>query len=252
MTLQVQGLWVSVRRTPVVQDVSLALGSGEAVGLVGRSGAGKTLTALAILGLLPPAATVTAGSVRIRDAELLGMTERQLADVRGRRVSMVFQDPYSSLNPSIRVGDQVAEVFERHLGSDRSEARRRALEILDLVGIPAARYSDYPHTFSGGMRQRVMIAMALGCGPDVLIADEPTTALDVLVQKEILRLLVAVQDEFGMGMLLVSHDLAVVAETCHRVAVMHDGRIVEQGPVGAVFAGQAHPHTAELLASSDA
>jgi ABC-type dipeptide/oligopeptide/nickel transport system ATPase component len=160
---------------------------------------------------------------------------------------MIFQDPVAGLNPTITVGEQIAEVFRRHEGVDRPEARRRAAEMLDLVGIAANRYDDSPRTFSGGMCQRVMIAMAVACHPAVLIADEPTTALDVVVQREIRTLLTGLQDELGMAMLLVSHDLAVIAETCHRVAVMRHGRIVESGPVDDVFRAPSHPYTAELL-----
>ena len=228
-----------------MQDVSIELAPGEALGLVGESGAGKTMTALAILGLLPRNAKVTAGSISLGETELLGMTERQLADVRGRSLSMIFQDPVAGLNPTITVGEQIAEVFRRH--QDGPDVRRRAVEMLDMVGIAANRYDDYPRTFSGGMCQRVMIAMAVACRPAVLIADEPTTALDVVVQREILTLLIGLQEELGMAMLLVSHDLAVIAETCHRVAVMRHGRIVEDGPVDDVFRAPSHPYTAELL-----
>jgi ABC-type dipeptide/oligopeptide/nickel transport system ATPase component len=247
MSLRVRGLSVALQKTLVVQDVSIELAPGEALGLVGESGAGKTMTALAILGLLPRNAAVTAGSVRLGETELLGMSERRLADVRGRSLSMIFQDPVAGLNPTITVGEQIAEVFRRHEGVDRPEARRRAAEMLDLVGIAANRYDDYPRTFSGGMCQRVMIAMAVACHPAVLIADEPTTALDVVVQREIRTLLIGLQEELGMAMLLVSHDLAVIAETCHRVAVMRHGRIVESGPVDDVFRAPSHPYTAELL-----
>jgi ABC-type dipeptide/oligopeptide/nickel transport system ATPase component len=247
MSLRVSSLWVTLGETPVVRDVSIDLAAGQALGLVGESGAGKTMTALAILGLLPRNAAVTAGSVRVGETELLGMSDRRLADVRGRRLSMIFQDPVAGLNPTITVGEQIAEVFRRHQGANRPDARRHAVEMLDMVGIAANRYDDYPRTFSGGMCQRVMIATALACRPDVLIADEPTTALDVVVQREILTLLISLQEELGMAMLLVSHDLAVIAETCHRVAVMRHGRIVETGPVDDVYRAPSHPYTAELL-----
>ncbi|MEV4065928.1 ABC transporter ATP-binding protein [Nonomuraea dietziae] len=256
MTLEVAGLSICAkaggRLVPLVQDVSFTLGPGEAFGLVGESGSGKSMTALALLGLLPSGVRVTAGSVRLGGTELVGATDRTLADLRGRRIAMVFQDPMASLNPALPVGAQVAEVLRRHLGLGRAQAARRAVELLDTVGIDDARRRarEYPHTFSGGMRQRVMIAMALACEPDVLIADEPTTALDVTIQAQILDLLVGMQDELGMAVLLVTHDLGVVAGTCHRLAVMYAGRLVEEGPVGEVFDRPLHPYTAALLAAA--
>ncbi|GAA2848522.1 ABC transporter ATP-binding protein [Streptosporangium fragile] len=254
--LEVEGLSIAARsggRTiPLVHDVSFRLDAGEAVGLVGESGSGKSMTALALLGLLPRGVAVTAGSVRLGGVDLVGADRRTLADIRGRRIAMVFQDPMASLNPAIPVGEQVAEVLRRHLGLARKPAARRAIELLGAVGIrePHRRTGEYPHTFSGGMRQRAMIAMALACEPAVLIADEPTTALDVTVQARILELLVRMQDELGMAMLLVTHDLGVVAGTCHRLAVMYAGRLIEEGEVGEVFDAPYHPYTAALLAAA--
>ncbi|GAA5068042.1 oligopeptide/dipeptide ABC transporter ATP-binding protein [Thermocatellispora tengchongensis] len=257
MSLDVRGLSIAARaaggRTvPLVTDVSFRIAPGEAFGLVGESGSGKSMTALAALGLLRRGVAVTAGSVRLGGTELAGPGRAMPAGVRGRRIAMVFQDPMAGLNPAMRVGEQIAEVLRHHLRMGRAAAARRAADLLGEVGIeaPARRARDYPHTFSGGMRQRVMIAMALACEPAVLIADEPTTALDVTVQAQILDLLVRMQDERGMALLLVTHDLGVVAGTCHRLAVMYAGRLVEEGPVGEVFDAPRHPYTAALLAAA--
>nr|WP_220448206.1 ABC transporter ATP-binding protein [Nonomuraea diastatica] len=214
--LEVVGLSVAAGPVPLVHDVSFRLRAGEALALVGESGSGKSMTALALLGLLPRGVAVTRGSVRLLEPgdpsplDLVTAGGRTLADVRGRRVAMVFQDPMASLNPSITVGEQIAEVLRRHLGMGRAPAARQAVDLLGAVGIkePGRRAGDHPHTFSGGMRQRAVIAMALACEPAVLIADEPTTALDVTIQAQILDLLVRMQDELGMAMLLVTHDLA--------------------------------------------
>ncbi|MFI6904444.1 ABC transporter ATP-binding protein [Nonomuraea sp. NPDC050394] len=254
--LEVEGLSIAARpgggSVPLVREVSFRLEAGEAAGLVGESGSGKSMTALALLGLLPRGVTVTAGSVRLDGTDLLAADPRTLAGIRGRRIAMVFQDPMASLNPAIPVGEQVAEVLRRHLGLARKPAARRAVELLGAVGIkePGRRAAEYPHTFSGGMRQRVMIAMAVACEPAVLIADEPTTALDVTVQARILDLLVRMQEELGMALLLVTHDLGVVAGTCHRLAVMYAGCLVEEGEVGEVFDAPRHPYTAALLAAA--
>ncbi|TDD04984.1 ABC transporter ATP-binding protein [Nonomuraea deserti] len=256
--LEVDGLSIAAGPVPLVHDVSFRLRAGEALALVGESGSGKSMTALALLGLLPRGVAVTAGSVRLLEPgdpsplDLVTAGSRTLADVRGRRVAMVFQDPMASLNPSITVGEQIAEVLRRHLGMGRAPAARQAVDLLGAVGIkePGRRAGDHPHTFSGGMRQRAVIAMALACEPAVLIADEPTTALDVTIQAQILDLLVRMQDELGMAMLLVTHDLGVVAGTCHRLAVMYAGRLVEAGAVGEVFDDPAHPYTSALLAAA--
>ena len=238
-------------RVTAVRGVSLDVGQGEVLGVVGESGSGKTVTMLATLGLLPPNAAVT-GSVTFRGTELLGMPGPELRRIRGARIAMVFQDPVTSLNPVYTIGHQIAEAIRvHHREVGRREARRRAVELLDRVGIPRAdrRVDDYPHQFSGGMCQRAMIAMAISNGPDLLIADEPTTALDVTIQAQILDLLRALQAETGMGIVLVSHDLGVVAGLADRVVVMYAGQVVERGPVEDVFYDSRHPYTRGLLAA---
>jgi peptide/nickel transport system ATP-binding protein len=236
---------------PALRGVDLDIEPGECVGLVGESGCGKSLTALAALGLLPPSATVTAGTVRFGGRDLLGLPRRELDQIRGRRIAMIFQEPMTALNPVLRVGEQIGAPLRKHLGLSRQAARGRAVELLALVGIPspATRVDAYPHQLSGGMRQRVMIAMALACGPDVLIADEPTTALDGTIQAQILDLLRKLQSELGMAILLITHDLGVVAETCDEVVVMYAGRVVERAPTEALFAAPRHHYTAGLLRS---
>jgi peptide/nickel transport system ATP-binding protein len=235
---------------PILSDVSLAVDRGESVGLVGESGCGKSMTALAIMGLLPEAA-LARGAIRLDGADLLTMPETELCRVRGRRVAMVFQEPMTALNPVLPVGDQVAEGMRLHLGLSAAEAATRAARLLDRVGLPQARFplSLYPHQLSGGQRQRVVIATALACGPELLIADEPTTALDVTIQAQILDLIVEVTAEEGMALLMISHDLGVIAETTDRMAVMYAGRIVEAGPTAAVFGHMAHPYTSGLFAA---
>ena len=231
-----------------LRGIALDVGAGEALGLVGESGCGKSVTWLAALGLLPAKAVVT-GSVRLDGQELLGAPAPMLERVRGGRVAMIFQDPASSLNPVLRVGRQITEALALHRGLRGAAARAEALRLLDQVGIPdaARRLDAYPHEFSGGQSQRVMIAMALAGQPDLLVADEPTTALDVTIQAQILELLAALRRETGMALVLISHDLGVVAETCDRVAVMYAGRIVEEAPVQALFANPAHPYTQGLI-----
>ncbi|MGH9190723.1 MAG: ABC transporter ATP-binding protein [Acidimicrobiales bacterium] len=236
---------------PAVRGVSLDVGEGEVLGVVGESGSGKSVTMLATLGLLPANAKV-AGSVRYRDRELLGMPGAELRKLRGARIAMVFQDPVTSLNPVFTIGHQIAEAIRvHHREVGRKEAKRRAVELLERVGIPQAdrRVDDYPHQFSGGMCQRAMIAMAISNGPDLLIADEPTTALDVTIQAQILDVLRAIQAETGMGIVLISHDLGVVAGLVDRVAVMYAGRVVEKGSVEDVYYRCRHPYTRGLLAS---
>lgn len=236
----------------VVDGVSFDLHRGEILGLVGESGSGKTMTSLAVMGVLPGASRIKPGaSVKLHGDELVGRPQRYLESVRGREIAMVFQDAIRSLNPSFTIGDQIAETARAHLGLSRSAAWQRAVEMLDRVGIrePQRRAGQYPFEFSGGMAQRAMIAMALVCSPKVLIADEPTTALDVTVQSQILALLQDVQREMGLGILLVTHDLGVVAEMCNRVAVMYGGQIVEASDVGSVFAAPMHPYTEGLLLS---
>jgi oligopeptide/dipeptide ABC transporter ATP-binding protein len=234
-----------------VDAVSFAVGHGETVGIVGESGSGKSMTALAIMGLLPPSATVT-GSIRLLGRELVGMSDRDMRTVRGDRVAMVFQDALAALNPVMTVGDQLVEAMRVH-GSELTGAqqRERAIELLDLVGIPSPRrrVDQYPHQFSGGMRQRVMIAMSITNDPLVLIADEPTTALDVTVQAQILDVLRNVQERTGTSVVLITHDLGVVAGIADRVLVMYAGNVVEDGPADDVFHATAHPYTAGLLAS---
>jgi oligopeptide/dipeptide ABC transporter ATP-binding protein len=251
--LTVTDLTVSVRDTTLVDGVDLTIGRGERVGLIGESGSCKSLTALAVMGLLPEDVRMT-GSVRLAgvDHDLVGATERQMSRVRGRDVAMVFQEPMTALNPTMRVGDQVAEAMLIHATRpDRRSARAAAVELLDQVGLPdpgdAAR--AYPHQLSGGQRQRVMIAMAFSCRPQLVIADEPTTALDVTVQRQILQLMAQLRHELGTAILLITHDLGVVAQTCDRVAVMYAGKVVETAPVAALFARPRHPYTRALLAS---
>jgi oligopeptide/dipeptide ABC transporter ATP-binding protein len=234
-----------------VDGVSFDLDRGEVLGIVGESGCGKSVTSLSILGLIPspPGRIVEGSSVRLRDRELVGLSARELRRIRGADIAMIFQEPMTSLNPVFTVGEQVAEPLRLHLDLSRRAARDRAVELLDLVGIaaPARRATEYPHQLSGGMRQRVMIAMALACEPDVLIADEPTTALDVTIQAQILELIGSLRERLGMAVVLITHDLGVVAETCDRVLVMYAGRIVEQAPVGDLFEAPGHPYTEGLL-----
>ena len=234
----------------VVDALSISLTQGETLSLVGESGCGKSLTALAIMGLLPPGAR-TAGRVCLEGEDLLAADERRLADLRGNRLAMIFQEPMTSLNPAFRIGDQIAESIVRHRGLSRSDARGRSLDMLRAVRIPAPekRLDAYPHQLSGGMRQRVMIAMALVNAPRILIADEPTTALDVTIQAQILALVRELQRDAGMAMILVTHDLGVVAETADRVAVMYAGRIVETAAASDLFADPQHPYTLGLIGS---
>ncbi|MEU5384965.1 dipeptide ABC transporter ATP-binding protein, partial [Kitasatospora cineracea] len=246
--LAVRDLTVDFGGHPAVRGVDLELHRGETLGLVGESGSGKSVTALAVLGLLPATAR-TGGSVRLDGRELLGLPARQLAAVRGRRIAMVFQDPLSAFTPVYRIGDQLAEAVRVHQDLGRAAARKRAADLLDLVGIPdPARALDaFPHEFSGGMRQRAMIAMAVANDPDVLLADEPTTALDVTIQAQVLEVLRTAQRETGAALVLVSHDLGVIAGSADRVAVMYAGRIVETAPVDDLFAAPRHPYTLGLI-----
>jgi peptide/nickel transport system ATP-binding protein len=231
-----------------VDRMSLALDPREVLGIVGESGCGKSVTALSILGLLPKTATVT-GSVKFEGSELLGASGSQLRKIRGRKISFVFQEPMTSLNPVLRIGRQVEEVVREHLDLSRSAARQRAIELLDLVHIPdpARRVEEYPHQLSGGMRQRVMIAMALACDPKILIADEPTTALDVTIQAGILDLLRELRERLGTAIILITHNLGVVADLADRVVVMYAGRKAEEAPVRELFGHPQHPYTIGLL-----
>lgn len=237
-------------RVPVVQDVSFTLYAGETLGLVGESGSGKTVTSLSLMRLIPsPPGRITKGSITVDGMDMLSLGNQELSRVRGEVISMVFQEPMTSLNPVFKIGDQLAEVYRVHRGCSRKEAWARAVEMLDNVQIPAARKRAhaYPHELSGGMRQRVMIAMALICNPQILVADEPTTALDVTIQAQILELIADLQRELGMAMILVTHDLAVVAEICERVVVMYSGQVVEESPIAEIFERPRHPYTAALM-----
>ena len=246
--VSIRGLTVGFGGSLALRGIDLDIGPGEALGLVGESGCGKSVTWLAALGLLPARARVS-GSVRLGGAEILGAAPAVLDRVRGGRVAMIFQDPASSLNPVHRIGRQIAEALGLHQGLRGAAARAEARRLLDQVGIPDAgrRLDAYPHELSGGQNQRVMIAMALAGRPELLVADEPTTALDVTIQAQILELLGALRRDLGMALVLISHDLGVVADTCERVAVMYAGRIVEAAATARLFAAPAHPYTQGLL-----
>jgi oligopeptide/dipeptide ABC transporter ATP-binding protein len=235
----------------VVRRLSFEVAAGEFVGLVGESGCGKSITALALLRLVPEPGRITGGRVLLDGDDLLELAEPQMRRVRGGRIGMVFQEPMSALNPVLSVGFQIAEAVRVHHRVSRREAREEAARLLDLVAMPAPhqRLKDYPHQLSGGQRQRVMIAIALAAKPDLLVADEPTSALDVTVQAQILELLESLRQELGLAVLLITHDLAVVAETCDRVVVMYAGQGVEEAPVERLFAAPAHPYTRGLLAA---
>ncbi|HEV8658262.1 MAG TPA: ABC transporter ATP-binding protein [Thermoanaerobaculia bacterium] len=234
-----------------VDNVSFSVRRGEAVALVGESGCGKSVTAMSIMRLVSPPGKITAGEVRFKGRDLASLSERQMRDVRGNDIAMVFQEPMTSLNPVFKIGAQVAEAIRVHRKVSKRDAWKQAGAMLELVAIsdPIKRLDDYPHQLSGGMRQRVMIAMALSCDPELLIADEPTTALDVTIQAQIMELLAGLQKRLGLAVLLITHDLGVVAEFCERVIVMYTGRIVEEAPVRELFANPAHPYTRGLLKS---
>ncbi len=253
--LEISGLSTHIQLTrsvvEAVGDVSLHIDAGETLGLVGESGCGKSMTGLSIMGLLPPGGSIVSGSIKVDGRELVGLSQAQLREVRGNDVAMVFQDSMTSLNPTRTIGYQVAEPVRQHLGASRAEAMDRATEVLGLVGLPQPkeRLDDYPHQLSGGLRQRVLIAMALACNPKVLIADEPTTALDVTIQAQILALLDDLKDRLGMAVLLITHDMGVVAGRADRVNVMYAGRMVEATHTPELFAHMHHPYTQALLAS---
>jgi peptide/nickel transport system ATP-binding protein len=251
--LDVAGLRVGFPRagTEAVRGIALEVRAGEAHGLVGESGSGKSLTALAVMGLLPKGARRSAGRLAIDGADLLTMNERALSRLRGNRMAMVFQEPMTSLNPAYTIGSQLAETWTRHRPGGRRAGLLRAGELLARVGVPnpGLRLAQFPHQLSGGLRQRAMIAMALMCDPALLIADEPTTALDVTVQAGILRLLAGLRADLGLGLLLITHDLGVVARTADRVSVMYAGEVVETGPVASLFTRPGHPYTRGLLGS---
>jgi oligopeptide/dipeptide ABC transporter ATP-binding protein len=246
--------YVSARGTRVVKavdDVSLTLGAGETLGVVGESGSGKTTLALTILRLLPTAARVVGGEVRFEGENLLTKSNSEMRKIRGKRIAMILQDPMASLNPLFTVGDQVAEPIRVHEGQSRATSWARARDLLKAVRIsaPDARVRDYPHQLSGGMRQRIVGAIAISCGPRLLIADEPTTSLDVTIQAQYLRLLRDLQRQHGLALIFITHNLGIVAKMCDRVAVMYAGRMVESGPVRQIFDAPAHPYTRALLES---
>ncbi len=247
--LDVQDLAIGFGANTVVHGVSFQVAAGETVALIGESGCGKSVTALAVMRLLPTTARITGGRVLFEGTDLGSISPRALRDIRGKRMSLILQEPMTSLNPVLTVGAQIAEVLRRHESVSRAGARRRVVELLDLVGIPEPqrRAGEFPHNFSGGMRQRVMIAMAVACQPRLVIADEPTTALDVTIQAQVLDLLDDLRRQLGMAVLLITHDLGVVAQWVDRVAVMYAGRIVEQAPVRPFFARPRHPYARGLL-----
>jgi peptide/nickel transport system ATP-binding protein len=253
--LQVEHLTVTFEtgRSPVVavDDVSFSIAAGETLGLVGESGSGKSVTAFAILRLLQPPGRIAGGRVLFQGRDLLALPEREMREVRGAGISLIFQEPMTALNPVMRVGDQIAEALTVHGRATRQEARARAVELLDAVRIPdpAQRVRDYPHQLSGGMRQRVMIAIALACRPPLIIADEPTTALDVTIQAQVLDLLRDLKARFNLALLLITHDFGVIAEMADRVAVMYKGRLVEEGAVRQVLRSPQHEYTKSLLAA---
>jgi len=253
--LKVEGLQVEfkgrTRSVRAVRGLSYEIRPGETLAIVGESGSGKSVSAMSLLGLLPARTARVSGSAVFEGRQLVGMSEADLSDLRGNRIAMIFQDPLSSLNPVLTVERQITEALETHTKLTGDQTKKRAVELLELVGIPdaARRVRDYPHQFSGGMRQRVMIAIALSCEPSLLVADEPTTALDVTIQAQILELLRRLREELGMAVLLITHDLGIVAGLADRIAVMYAGRLVETGPTEDTLAEPAHPYTAGLLRS---
>jgi oligopeptide/dipeptide ABC transporter ATP-binding protein len=249
--LEVENLSVSFGPLQILSGLSFSVGQGEILGIVGESGSGKSMTALAVMRLLPPGGRMSADRLHLMGEDILAAPESRLEELRGSAMGMIFQEPMTALNPVLTVGEQIAETVRRHLRVAPREARERAIEALRRVGIPSpeARVDDYPHRMSGGMRQRVMIAMALVCRPRLLIADEPTTALDVTIQAQILDLMLDLQDEYKMGIILISHDLGVVSAFTDRVLIMYLGQVLEAAPAEAVFTGPRHPYTGGLLAS---
>jgi len=234
-----------------VNDVSLTVPAGRVLGLVGESGCGKTMTALSVMRIVPPPGRIVGGSIQFQGVDLLSLPEREMQRVRGRRIAMIFQEPMTALNPVLTAGEQIAEMLRHHLGMSHGDARLRAIELLRQVGVPSPeeRYRAYPHELSGGLRQRVMIAMAISCEPALIFADEPTTALDVTIQAQILELLRRLQRELRLSLVLISHDLGVIAQMAHEVAVMYAGRIVEQAPTDQLFGEPLHPYTQGLMRS---
>ena len=233
-----------------VNDVSFDVKKGETVGLVGETGAGKTTIALSIMRLLQmPPAKIESGEILLNGENMLKLSDAKMRSIRGDRVSMIFQDPMSALNPIDTVGDQISEMVRLHLKLNKLESAAKAADMLEMVGIPSTRFNDYPHQFSGGMKQRVVIAIALACKPELLLADEPTTALDVTIQAQVLNMMKELRNELGTSMVLITHDLGVVAETCDRVAVVYAGEIVEIGTADVVFEKRSHPYTMGLFNS---
>ncbi len=232
-----------------VNGISFEVEQGSTLGLVGETGAGKTTTALGILRLVPDPGKILGGSIIYKDQNILEMTEKDVQDLRGNEISMIFQDPMTALNPVMTVGDQIAEVILRHQKCTKVQAQQRMIEMLDKVGISADRAGDYPHQFSGGMKQRIIIAIALACNPKLLLADEPTTALDVTIQAQVMRMINDLKKEFGTSMVLITHDLGIVAKSCDKVAIMYAGEIVEYGSLEDIFDNTAHPYTKGLFGS---
>lgn len=231
-----------------VNNVSFSMEKGKTLGLVGETGAGKTTIARSILGILPmPPAEVKQGEILLEGKDILKMSEKEMRDIRGNKITMIFQDPMTALNPVMTVGRQIEEVIEIHENISRAEAKKKAEDMLEMVGIPASRYSEYPHQFSGGMKQRVVIAMALACNPDLLLADEPTTALDVTIQAQVLDLMKKLHNEKNTSTILITHDLGVVAEMCDEVAIVYAGEILEKGSLEDVFDRPTHPYTIGLF-----
>ena len=238
------------RTVRAVNGMSFDIEKGKTLGLVGETGAGKTTTALGILNLIPkPPGKIVSGEIIFEGEDLLKKSKKEMRKIRGNKISMIFQDPMTSLDPVVTVGDQIAEVIRLHQATSRKEAQQKAVDMLELVGIPGERYNEYPHQFSGGMKQRVIIAIALACNPSLLIADEPTTALDVTIQAQILELMANLRREFGSSMLLITHDLGVVAEVCDNVAIMYAGEIVEYGDLRHIYRNASHPYTEGLFGS---
>ena len=254
--LEIQGLHtffhMEAGTSKAVQDVTFHLDSGEMLGLVGESGCGKSVTSLSIMRLVPsPPGKIESGRILFQGKNLVELTDAEMRSVRGNDIAMIFQEPMTSLNPVFTIGSQISEAVQLHQRVGKKEARNRTIDMLKLVGIsdPEQRVDEYPHQLSGGMRQRAMIAMALSCNPDLLIADEPTTALDVTIQAQIMDLLAKLQDEFAMAILLITHDLGVIAESTGRIEVMYAGRIVEEGTTGDIFSNPGHPYTRGLIKS---
>lgn len=253
-TIEIKDLQVKFKTVDgvveAVNGIDLSIEKGKTLGLVGETGAGKTTTALSILRLVPdPPGEITGGSITLEGKDLFAYSEKEMETIRGDQVSMIFQDPMTSLNPVITVGDQIAEVIQLHEKIDANKAMEKAKEMLEMVGIPGNRASEYPHQFSGGMKQRVIIAMALVCNPHLLIADEPTTALDVTIQAQVLDLMQKLREKYGTSMLMITHDLGIVAEVCDDVSIMYAGRIVEHGTLEDIFNNTSHPYTEGLFGS---